>query len=60
MRTTKFGSLMIAGLFANVSKETRWALKISSIIDDCLLILPQRDSWASPRRQLERKKMGWE
>jgi hypothetical protein len=44
MRTTKLGSLTIDGLLANVSKETRCALKISSVIKDCLFIFPQSDS----------------
>jgi hypothetical protein len=44
MRTTKFGSLIIDGLLANVSKDIRCELNISSVIDDCLLILPQRES----------------
>ena len=56
IRTTKLGSVTMDGLLRNVSNETRFALNTSSVINDCLLILPQRESWASPRRQLERKK----
>jgi hypothetical protein len=44
MRITKFGSLMIDGLFANVSNDTRCALKMSSVINDCLFIFPQSES----------------
>jgi hypothetical protein len=51
MRTTKFGSLTIDGLWANVSKETRCALNTSSVIKDGFVILPQSESWASPRRK---------
>jgi hypothetical protein len=47
---------MIAGLLTNASKEIRCALKTSSVIKDCLLILPQSESCASPRRQLEKKR----
>ncbi len=48
---------MIVGLLANFSNDIRCALNISSVIGDCLLTFPHRESWTSPRRQLKKKQI---